>query len=163
MTKKRTFRVENAFCDLSANDESNTSRSSTERIHKHDIACDELYKLNDVRNEVQRAVRSSKMYKADAVHEIPAALIFNDTNGFGKGRSTIDPVTSLKSINETRKCNRLSTSVKFVDLCRKASYCSDRDIVFLKLQSIGIHGKNITLFHPCLRVWNVVCGYMTVK
>ncbi|CAG2206578.1 unnamed protein product [Mytilus edulis] len=61
-------------------------------------------------------------------------------NGFRKGRSTIDHVTSLTSIIETRKCNRLSTFVAFIDF-RKAYDCIDRTILFRKLQSIGIQGN----------------------
>ena len=67
--------------------------------------------------------------------------ILHDTqNGFRKNRSTVDHISSLMSIIETRKLKRKSTFAIFVDF-KKAYDAIDRSKLFADLRQIGIAGK----------------------
>ncbi|WP_143558637.1 RNA-directed DNA polymerase, partial [Solemya velum gill symbiont] len=61
-------------------------------------------------------------------------------NGFRKERSTVDHLSSLSLIIETRKKKRLSTFTAFIDF-RKAYDRIDRGILFRKLGQYGVTGK----------------------
>ncbi|CAG2199715.1 unnamed protein product [Mytilus edulis] len=67
-------------------------------------------------------------------------VINDEQNGFIKGRSTIDHVSTLTSIIETRKKCKLSTFVSFVDF-KKAYDTIDRSLLFNKLTDLGISTK----------------------
>ena len=67
--------------------------------------------------------------------------ITDEQNGFRKNRSTIDHVATLTDIIDTRKQKRkLSTYCAFIDF-RKAYDCINRDLLWCKLEGIGITGK----------------------
>jgi hypothetical protein len=67
-------------------------------------------------------------------------ILSDEQNGFRKGRSTIDHVSSLTNIVETRKKQKLSTFCAFIDF-RKAYDFIDRSLLWNKLDSKGIHGN----------------------
>jgi hypothetical protein len=61
-------------------------------------------------------------------------------NGFRKGRSTIDHLSTLTSIIETRKKSRKSTFCAFIDL-KKAYDCVDRTLLWKTLETMGVNGR----------------------
>jgi hypothetical protein len=63
-------------------------------------------------------------------------LITDEQNGFRQGRSTIDHLSSLTSIIETRKLKRLDTFVAFVDFS-KAYDRINRSMLWKKLNKNG--------------------------
>ena len=67
-------------------------------------------------------------------------IIVDEQNGFRKKRSTLDHLTSLTSVIETRKKVRKSTYCAFIDF-KKAYDTVNRDILWHKLQNIGIKDK----------------------
>ena len=67
-------------------------------------------------------------------------IIVDEQNGFRKKRSTLDHLTTLTSIIETRKKARKSTYCAFIDF-KKAFDTVNRDILWHKLQHIGIKDK----------------------
>ncbi|MES9883911.1 MAG: reverse transcriptase family protein, partial [Sedimenticola sp.] len=67
-------------------------------------------------------------------------IISDYQNGFRKGRSCMDHVYSLYSIVNNRKTKRKSTFVAFID-ARKAFDTVNRDCLWYKLMSVGLHGK----------------------
>ncbi|MEW8547636.1 MAG: reverse transcriptase family protein, partial [Candidatus Thiodiazotropha sp.] len=67
-------------------------------------------------------------------------ILHDAQNGFRKGRSTIDHLTTLTTIIETRKLKRQSTFAAFIDF-KKAYDGIDRNILFSKLNEIGVTGK----------------------
>ncbi len=64
----------------------------------------------------------------------------DDQNGFRKKRSTVDHLSTLTTIIETRKKKRLSTFCAFIDF-KKAYDCIDRNILWKKLSNSGINGR----------------------
>ncbi|MEW8546023.1 MAG: reverse transcriptase family protein [Candidatus Thiodiazotropha sp.] len=68
------------------------------------------------------------------------SIIHDSQNGFRKGRSTIDQVLSLTSIVDTRKLKKQSTFAAFIDFS-KAYDSIDRQILFQKLEYLGLHGN----------------------
>ena len=75
-------------------------------------------------------------------------------NGFRRGRSTIDHLSSLTTIVETRKLKRMSTYVAFIDF-RKAYDGINRTLLFRRLTDIGIRGH---MFDALLSLYkNVEC------
>ena len=66
--------------------------------------------------------------------------IVDEQNGFRKNRSTIDHVSTLTNIIDSRKKRKLSTFCAFIDF-RKAYDCINRELLWVKLGSIGITGK----------------------
>ena len=67
-------------------------------------------------------------------------ILHGAQNGFRKNRSTVDHISSLTSIIETRKLKRKSTFAIFVDF-KKAYDAIDRSKLFADLRQIGIAGK----------------------
>ena len=55
-------------------------------------------------------------------------ILVEEQNGFRKGRSTIDQISSLSNILNTRKINRLSTYCAFIDFNKPYDYV-DKDIL----------------------------------
>ena len=79
--------------------------------------------------------------------------VLNDAqNGFRSGRSTVDHISSLTSIIETRKLKKQSTHVGFIDF-KKAYASIDRNIMFKKLTDLGISGY---IFKSILSLYNNV-------
>ena len=68
--------------------------------------------------------------------------IVDEQNGFRKNRSTIDHVSTLTSIVDTRKKLKQSTFCAFIDF-RKAYDCINRNLLWSKLENIGIRGKRL--------------------
>ena len=66
-------------------------------------------------------------------------IYVDEQNGFRRGRSTVDHISTLTSIIEYRKLNRLSTYAAFIDF-KKAYNSIDRFLLFSKLRDIGING-----------------------
>jgi hypothetical protein len=66
-------------------------------------------------------------------------VIVDEQNGFRKGRSTVDHLSALTNIVETRKKLRLSTFCAFIDF-KKAYDTIDRGILWQKLQNVGVNG-----------------------
>ena len=64
-------------------------------------------------------------------------VIHDEQNGFRRGRSTIDHLSTLTSIIETRKLKKLSTYAVFVDF-KKAYDTVNRNLLFQDLNKIGI-------------------------
>ena len=67
-------------------------------------------------------------------------LIADEQNGFRKNRSCQDHVYALYSLIHNRKLRKKETYTCFVD-CRKAFDTVNRDCLWFKLMSFGIHGK----------------------
>ena len=83
-------------------------------------------------------------------------VLFEGQNGFRKGRSTIDHLSSLTNIIDTRRRKKLSTFCAFIDL-KKAYDSVNRDILWGKLNNV-IDNK---LFNAIRSLYsNVMC---TVK
>ena len=66
--------------------------------------------------------------------------ISDKQNGLRKGRRTIDHISTLTSIIESRKLLKQSTYVCFVDF-RKAYDTINRALLWIKLVNIGLNGK----------------------
>ena len=66
--------------------------------------------------------------------------IIDEQNGFRKKRSTVDHLSSLTSLIDTRRKRKLSTYCAFIDFS-KAYDCINRDILWGMLSSIGVSGK----------------------
>lgn len=66
--------------------------------------------------------------------------IVDEQNGFRKGRSTTDQISSLTNIIDTRKKQKKSTYCAFIDF-RKAYDLINRDKLWDKLMQSGIRGK----------------------
>ena len=62
-------------------------------------------------------------------------VICDEHNGFRKDRSTIDHVSSLTSVIETRKSLRMSTFTAFIDF-KKAYDKIDRQLLFTTLEEL---------------------------
>ena len=68
------------------------------------------------------------------------AILHDAQNGFRKGRTTVDQITSLTSIIETRKLKKESTFVVYIDF-KKAYDAINRSKLFTELKDLGITGK----------------------
>ena len=79
-------------------------------------------------------------------------VITDNQNGFRKGRSTIDQLSTLTSIIETRKSRKQSTFAAFIDF-KKAYDCINRDLLFTKLSKIGITGN---MYHALVSIYKDV-------
>ena len=70
-------------------------------------------------------------------------LLVDEQNGFRKGRSTLDQLSTLTSIIDQRKAKRLSTFVAFIDFS-KAYDCINRMLLWYKLDKIGMPVKMLS-------------------
>lgn len=93
----------------------------------------------------------------------------DEQNGFRKKRSTIDHVSSITNIVDTRKKSKLSTFCAFIDF-RKAYDCIDRNKLWNRLDSIGVSSKMLTAvkslyrtISSCVRVNHLTTGWFSVK
>ena len=83
------------------------------------------------------------------------SVIADNQNGFRKQRSTIDHISSLTSIIETRKLHKKATFAAFIDF-KKAYDSIDRGILFTKLSNLGISGL---MYKALLSIYdNVRCS-----
>jgi len=69
-------------------------------------------------------------------------LMHDEQNGFRRNRNTIDHLSSITNIIETRKLRKLSTFAAFVDF-KKAYDSVNRALLFDKLEELGISSKMI--------------------
>ena len=90
-------------------------------------------------------------------------ILVDEQNGFRKGRSTVDHISSLSNLINTRKKAKLSTYCAFVDFKKAYDYV-DRDIMWGRLESYGLDGKMFSaiksLYHSvsaCVRL-NGICS-----
>ena len=83
------------------------------------------------------------------------SVLSDAQNGFRTGRSTVDHISSLTSITETRKLKKQSTYIGFIDF-RKAYDSIDRNIMFKKVADLGISGNILSLFWLFIIMLNVV-------
>ncbi|CAC5411253.1 unnamed protein product [Mytilus coruscus] len=67
-------------------------------------------------------------------------IIYDEQNSFMKGKSSIDHISTITSIIETRKKCKLSTYVAFIDF-KKAYDSINRVFLFNKLENLGISSK----------------------
>ena len=87
--------------------------------------------------------------------ETENAVIADNQNGFRKQRSTIDHISSITSIIETRKLHNKDTFAAFIDF-KKAYDSIDRGILFAKLSNLGISGL---MYNALLSIYdNVRCA-----
>ena len=96
-------------------------------------------------------------------------ILHDMQNGFRKHRSTVDHISSLTSIIQTRKLQKRSTFTAFIDF-KKAYDTIDRNLLFTKLHDIGIYGKMyqalLSIYKNvqcCVRVNNVCTEWFNVK
>ena len=71
-------------------------------------------------------------------------ILADEQNGFRKGRSTIDHISSITNIIETRKLKRKQTFAAFIDF-RKAYDSINRPLLWTKLEDLGIGGNILTV------------------
>ncbi|MES9880789.1 MAG: reverse transcriptase family protein [Sedimenticola sp.] len=79
-------------------------------------------------------------------------ILYDGQNGFRKGRSTIDHISALTNIIETRKKMKKSTFCAFIDF-KKAYDSINRDILWSKLDKLGFTG---TLLNAIKSIYNNV-------
>ena len=72
--------------------------------------------------------------------ETETSIISDAQNGFRKGRSTLDQLSTLTNVIETRKFNKQHTFAAFIDF-RKAYDCINRKLLFNKLNKLGLDGN----------------------
>ena len=82
-------------------------------------------------------------------------LIYEGQNGFRKGRSTIDHISSLTQIIETRKKLKMSTFCAFIDF-KKAYDSINRDILWHKLEHFKLNNKLLGAIKSIYK--NVLCS-----
>ena len=92
----------------------------------------------------------------------------DEQNGFRKNRSTNDHVSALTNIIDTRKKRKFSTFCAFVDF-RKAYDCINRDLLWGKLEEIGIASKLLgavkalyVSVSSCVRINNLTTDWFDV-
>ena len=66
--------------------------------------------------------------------------IVDEQNGFRKKHSTVDHLSSLTTLLDTKRKCKLSTCCAFIDF-KKAYDCINRDILWDRLSRIGVSGK----------------------
>ena len=71
-------------------------------------------------------------------------ILSDEQNGFRKGRSTTDHISSLTNIIETSKLKRKQTFAAFIDF-RKTYDSINRFLLWLKLEDLGIGGNILTV------------------
>ncbi|CAG2215607.1 unnamed protein product [Mytilus edulis] len=89
-------------------------------------------------------------------------VINDEQNGFRKSRSTIDHLSTLTTIIETRKLCKLSTFCAFVDF-KKAYDWVNRNLLFSKLESLGLSTKISTVHDLSYEIMPICYGTKTCK
>ena len=96
-------------------------------------------------------------------------LIVEEQNGFRKKRSTIDHLSSLTNIIDTRKLNKKSTFCAFIDF-RKAFDSINRNLLWHKLASIGMSSRMLSAVRSlynevtsCVRVNGYLSDWFNVS
>ena len=79
-------------------------------------------------------------------------ILADEQNGFRADRSTIDHVSTLTNIIETRKLKRKQTFTAFIDF-KKAYDSINRPLLWSKLQEAGMSGK---ILNPIKAIYNNV-------
>ena len=95
--------------------------------------------------------------------------LVDEQNGFRKDRNTIDQVTSLINLIETRQKKRLPTFCAFIDF-KKAFDLVDRNLLWKRLNETGVKGKMLnalkslyTSVVSCVRVNGFTTDWFNVK
>lgn len=96
-------------------------------------------------------------------------LIVEEQNGFRKKRSTVDHISSLTNVIETRKKSKKSTFCAFIDF-RKAFDSIDRNLLWHKLSDIGMSTKMLSALKSlysdiscCVRVNGFLTDWFNVN
>ena len=96
-------------------------------------------------------------------------LLSDEQNGFRKSRSTLDHLSTLTSLIETRKAMKKDTFVAFIDFS-KAYDSIPRDKLWSKLKQIGLCGRLynalISLYKTvksCVRINGISTDFFDVK
>ncbi|CAG2233157.1 unnamed protein product [Mytilus edulis] len=82
-------------------------------------------------------LNSRLTYKLDDID-----FLCDEQNGFRKGRSTVDHLSTLATIIETRKLRKQSTYVAFIDF-KKAYDWINRNLLFCKLKTLETMSRKI--------------------
>ena len=86
--------------------------------------------------------------------EAENTIISDNQNGFRKCRNTMDHISSLMILIETRKNQTKSTFAAFIDF-RKAYDSVNRNKLFEKLRYNGIHGKMYNALKTIYKGWDL--------
>ncbi len=96
-------------------------------------------------------------------------ILVDEQNGFRKGRSTIDHLSTITNVIESRKMLKRSTYCAFIDF-RKAYDYINRDLLWNKLIDIGVRGRMLTAIRSlyasvssCVRVNSLYTDWFDVK
>lgn len=81
-------------------------------------------------------------------------IVAEEQNGFRKNRNTLDHLSTLTTIIETRMKKQLSTFCAYIDF-KKAYDCINRNILWKKLALIGVH-KNSRMFTALKSLYSCV-------
>ena len=95
--------------------------------------------------------------------------LVDEQNGFRKDRNTIDQVSSLTNLIETRQKRKLSTFCAFIDF-KKAFDLTDRNLLTERINSLGVEGRMFnalkslyTSVNSCVRVYGFLTVWFDVK
>ena len=104
---------------------------------------------------------SAKLDTSDMLHD--------EQNGFRRERNTVDHLSSITSIIETRKLRKLSTFAAFIDF-KKAYDSVNRFLLFKKLEGLGISSKMIRALRSlynnvqsCIKLNGFLSGWFSVN
>ena len=93
-------------------------------------------------------------------------ILADEQNGFRSGRSTIDHISSLTNIIETRKLKRKQTFTAFIDF-KKAYDSINRNLLWSKLEDLGLAGNILNVIKViymdvqyCIRLNGLLIGLM---
>ncbi|MCG8033469.1 MAG: reverse transcriptase family protein, partial [Candidatus Thiodiazotropha taylori] len=96
-------------------------------------------------------------------------ILADEQNGFRSGRSTIDHISTLTNIIETRKLKRKQTFAAFIDF-KKAYDSVNRTLLWSKLEDIGIAGNILNVIKViyndvqyCIRLNGLHTDWFSVK
>ena len=126
----------------------------------------QIPKSNDIRDSMNYpglsiTSKANKMYcnilnKRLTLWNDANSIIINEQNGFRKGRSTIDHLSTLTYIVETQKLQKKQqpTFAAFIDF-RKAYDCINRKRLFNKLNRLGLDINILGALKSFMRVCSV--------
>ena len=122
-------------------------------------------KMQSSSNNKKRAILNNRLTRW--VEE--NGKLVDEQNGFRKDRNTIDQVTSLTNLIETRQKKRLPTFCAFIDF-KKAFDLVDRNLLWKRLNETGVKGKMLnalkslyTSVVSCVRVNGFTTDWFNVK
>ena len=109
---------------------------------------------------IARAPASYKLYNNRLIKWAESnERLADEQNGFRKGRTTIDHISSITNIIETRKLKRKQTFAAFIDFRNRAYDSINRSLLWAKLGNLGIGGNIVRVIksicndvHYCVRL-----------